>query len=83
MKDGTYSYSKDKGYVEAKVEKPFTYFTQIKVDSTNERAVQKIWNDATLAEPISTAAIDFQNARMMIVDYEEGTKPGLCKIYQY
>lgn len=39
VKDGTYSYSKEKGYVEPKVAREFAYHTQIKVDSKNERAV--------------------------------------------
>eukprot|EP00353_Schmidingerella_taraikaensis_P011552 CAMPEP_0185569690 /NCGR_PEP_ID=MMETSP0434-20130131/2234_1 /TAXON_ID=626734 ORGANISM="Favella taraikaensis, Strain Fe Narragansett Bay" /NCGR_SAMPLE_ID=MMETSP0434 /ASSEMBLY_ACC=CAM_ASM_000379 /LENGTH=63 /DNA_ID=CAMNT_0028184555 /DNA_START=163 /DNA_END=354 /DNA_ORIENTATION=+ len=47
VKDGTYSYSKDKGYIEPKVEKAFSYYTKIKVDSKNERAVQKLWTNSS------------------------------------
>jgi len=39
VKDGTYNYSKAKGYDEPKVEREFSYYTQAKVDSTNQRAV--------------------------------------------
>ena len=39
VKDGTYSYSKEKGYVEPKKEQAFSYYTKIKVDSKNERAI--------------------------------------------
>ena len=69
VKDGTYSYTRDKGYNEPKVEQQFSYYTQVKVDSKNKRAVQRLWVDDTREELISTSAVDFANARLMFVDY--------------
>jgi len=85
VKDGTYSYSKEKGYVEPKVERDFSYHTRIKVDSKNERAVQKLWKDAEKTELLAVNAIDFKNARFMKVEYEgnPGYRIGKCKIYQF
>lgn len=45
VKDGTYSYSKTKGYHEPKVEQQFRYYTLMKADAKNDRAVQKLWTD--------------------------------------
>ena len=87
VKDGTYSYSKDKGYVEPKVEKAFSYYTQIKVDSKNGRAVQHLWKDSARSELLSINAIDFTNARLLKVDYrvqeDALAKVGKCTIFQF
>ena len=69
VKDGTYSYSKEKGYVEPKVLQEFAYYTQIKVDSKNERAVQKLWADSSKTELMSINAIDYKNSRLLKVDF--------------
>ncbi len=47
VKDGTYSYSKTKGYHEPKVEQQFRYYTLMKADAKKDRAVQKLWTDDT------------------------------------
>lgn len=85
VKDGTYTYSKDKGYDEPKVEKTFSYHTQIKVDSKNDRAIQHLWQDEKRDKLLSINAIDFNNARMLVVNYmgDDVTRGGKCKIYQF
>ena len=84
VKDGTYSYSRGKGYDEPEIDQTFEYYTQLKVDSENGRAVQKLWTDATRAVPLSTSAIDFENARMMFVEYKNGREgPGECRVVQF
>ena len=81
VKDGTYSYSRNKAYDEPRVEQEFSYYTTVKVDSKNLRAVQRLYRDETRQELISASAMDFANARLMFVEYEEGKMPGLCKVY--
>jgi len=85
VKDGTYSYSKDKGYEEPKVERDFSYHTKIKVDSKNERAVQTLWKDSKRKERLAVNAIDYRNARLLKVTYEgqPGFRTGKCTIYQF
>ena len=46
VKDGTYSYSRSKGYNEAKIEQKFEYYTLVKVDSNKQRALQTLWVDS-------------------------------------
>ena len=83
VKDGTYTYSRGKGYNEPKVEQQFSYYTHIKVDSKNQRAIQRLWADETREQLLSTSAVDFANARLMFVEYEDEHLPGLCKVYQF
>lgn len=83
VKDGTYTYSKAKGYNEPKVEREFSYYAQVKVDSKNKRAVQRLWTDETRQVLLSTSAMDFENARLMFVEHEEPGLPGHCKVYQF
>ena len=59
VKDGTHSYSKDKGYKEGQMEKQFSYFQEIKVDSRGNRASQKLWVDETQSELIAHQVVDF------------------------
>ena len=61
----------------------FSYYTHIKVDSKNQRAIQRLWADETREQLISTSAVDFANARLMFVEYEDEHAPGLCKVYQF
>ena len=46
VKDGTYTYSKGKGYNEPKVEQNFEYYTVVKVDTNKKRAMQTLWVDS-------------------------------------
>jgi hypothetical protein len=59
VKDGTYSYSKDKGYHEPKVEQQFQYYTLLKTDAKNDRAVQKLWANDKRETLLAVNAIDF------------------------
>ena len=87
VKDGTYSYSKDKGMVEPLTEKDFSYYTVVKVDSKNQRAVQLLYSDSSMRVPISTNAMDFKNARLMMIERSEpGTnsgQPDRCQVLQF
>ena len=64
VSDGTFSYSKAKGYREGQIEKQFSYFQEIKVDSRGNRASQKLWTDETQSELIAHQVVDFAHSRM-------------------
>jgi len=69
--DSAYSYSKDGGMKKPElVEKPFEYFTEVKVDSKGNRSVQSVWVDSTKSDLIEKIVLDFDNARMYHIDGE-------------
>ena len=64
VSDGTHSYSKAKGYQEGQMEKAFSYFQEIKVDTRGNRASQKLWTDETQSELIAHQVVDFAHSRV-------------------
>ena len=81
VKDGTYTYSKNKGYNEPKVAEEFSYYIDAMVDSTNGRAVEKLYSDSSKAQILGVSAVDFENSRHMNVEYENDK--GVCRVTQF
>lgn len=82
VKDGTYTYSKNKGYNEPKVAQEFSYYTEAKTDSTHGMAAQSLWSDTDKSELLSRSSIDFNNSRLMNVEYDEHGQ-AVCTVTQF
>ena len=77
--DTSYSYTKQSGFKEPKlILSPFNYYTEIKVDSRGNRALQSIYSDDTKQEKINSIVQDFENARTSYF-YQYGE----CRVSQY
>jgi hypothetical protein len=73
LEDTVYSYEEDGDMEEPQlIKEDFKYYTEVKVDSLGNRAMQTIWQDEDQEQEVSKVSFDFENARVVVLNYDSG-----------